>query len=193
MSAEADNGPPTSRRGFFRDAFAGLLGPVVDLIQDRLRFDLYDEPADYDYAPAPLRPPGAVAGDGFAELCTECGECAAACPAGAIVMDPDPRIVPAREACRMCEGFPCIAACRTGALESVGRGELCMGVAVWDASLCKVMAGEDCAVCLEACPVGGAITIEEHYVEIDSEKCTGCGLCEHACPLHPKAITVEPF
>jgi len=25
------------------------------------------------------------------------------------------------------------------------------------------------------------------------DKCTGCGLCVHACPMNPKAINVEPI
>lgn len=183
----------TSRRGFFREALAGLLGPVANLIQDRLRFDLYDEPADYAGVRPPLRPPGAVAGEAFADLCDHCGDCAAACPASAIVMDPDPRVVPAEQACLMCGGFPCVAACPTGALAGVGRDELCMGLAVWDPSACQLTAGGRCWACRDACPVAGAVTIGQYYVDVDSDKCTGCGMCEQACPQHPRGIVVEPF
>lgn len=46
------------------------------------------------------------------ELCTRCGECAAVCPTGALVLSPYPRI---SGACIFC--FACRARCRTGALQ----------------------------------------------------------------------------
>ena len=192
MSDETEN-RPTSRRGFFREALAGMLEPVVELIRERLPLDTYEPGDEYDYTPAPLRPPGAVAFDGFAESCTLCGDCAAACPAGAIVMDPDPRIDADDKGCRLCGGLPCVAACKTGALEAVDRGDVSMGLAVWDPSRCVLMAGGQCDACRRACPVPGAIRIEEDYVEVDAEKCVGCGMCQSACPQDEKAIVVEPY
>ncbi len=192
-AAQEEEDPPTSRRGFFREALAGLIGPVVELIQDRFHLELPACPYDYEYTPPPLRPPGAVAGDAFAELCTGCGQCASACGPGAIVMDGGPRIDPDRAGCQMCPGLPCVAACPTGALEEVSTEQVCLGLAVWDPSQCKVMAGETCDACRQACPVAGCIAVEEYYVEVDGQKCTGCGLCQQACPMDPKAIVVEPY
>jgi ferredoxin len=40
----------------------------------------------------------------------------------------------------------------------------------------------DCSYCIEECKLE-AITINEHRIEIDSNKCTLCGECVAACPL----------
>jgi len=183
---------PTSRRGFFREALAGMLSPVVDYIQDRLPAGVYADPADYEYTPPALRPPGALHAGGFFNACTACGSCAAACPDGVILMDGGPRIDPNVAGCRMCEGFPCVAACKTGALALTDRAALFMGLAVWDPSHCVLIADQPCEACRDACPLG-AVEIGDAYVDVDADKCTGCGLCQQACPLAEKGIVVEPY
>ncbi|ALC91306.1 hypothetical protein AM500_17010 [Bacillus sp. FJAT-18017] len=40
-----------------------------------------------------------------------------------------------------------------------------------------------CTNCLEACPVEGAIRLEERNPVLDSEKCKECGSCMSACPV----------
>ena len=190
----APAGAPTDRRGFFREAFAGMLGPVVEFIHDRLPDSIRvpDDVGDYVYTPPPLRPPGAVDPDVFGDKCIGCGDCAEACAVGAILLDPDPRIDPNRAGCRMCKDTPCIAACKSGALEPVGPDGLRLGLAVWDPSTCVVMQEVDCDVCRKACP-RDAITPGGYYVEIDSAKCTGCGLCQTVCPIPEKGIAIEPY
>ena len=169
----------------------GILAPLVELLEDRL--------VRAGIVPAPgadsrrLRPPGALAGSDFEQLCTRCGKCAEACPAGAIVMDPLPSIDPASQACLLCEDLPCIAACQSGALQPVPREQAGMGVAVWEPSSCLLSAGEECGLCRQACPLEGVITIEDGRVAIDGMGCVGCGCCEMVCPARPKAIRVEVF
>jgi len=183
-----------SRRGFFREALASVLGPMAELISDRLDLIEPFEPIEPDeYVPAPLRPPGAVAGDAFDELCDRCGRCAEACPVGAIVVHPAPHLDPARQGCLMCKDLPCIAACPTGALEPTERGAVSMGLAVWDPTACLLPPGEECSLCQQACPVAGTIRIEAGCVEVAGDTCAGCGCCQTVCPADPKAITVEPF
>lgn len=189
---------PADRRGFFRETFAGLFAPLADLVGERLLRSLPPQfqPDLAEDLPLPvLRPPGAVAGDAFRRLCDACGACRDRCTAGAIVMDPLPTIAPARTACRLCDELPCAAACPTGALERTARSAVAIGMAMWDPYSCALSSGRACAACRDACPVPGALIIHDDggYVEIDGSRCAGCGMCEQACPAHPKAVSVEPF
>lgn len=61
------------------------------------------------------------------------------------------------------------------------------GLAVPDNGQCLAQRG-GCFTCLEQCP-REAIAIEPGMgIRVDPEKCDGCGLCEHICPLSPSAI-----
>ena len=70
------------------------------------------------------RPPGAVSEPLFLALCDRCGECVDACPHAAVLKYPEdagasagtPVMRPERRPCHLCDGYPCIAACPTGAL-----------------------------------------------------------------------------
>ena len=177
-----------SRRGFFREALAGLVGPVVELFQQQLDFDL-----ELEETLPPLRPPGAAPGDAFAQLCSACGDCAEACPAMAVVLDPLPQIKPADKPCALCEDLPCIAACKTSALQPTRPEEVSMGLAVWDSEPCLLGSGRSCSACVDACPVAGAIRIDQGTVAVDGARCRGCGTCEYYCPARPRAVTIEAF
>ncbi len=47
-----------------------------------------------------------------------------------------------------------------------------------------------CDLCLKSCPFG-AIR-ESFYLELDEEKCTGCGICWQVCPTEAWAFTKSP-
>jgi len=74
---------------------------------------------------ARLRPPGAVPEEEFLGLCIKCGQCLQVCPYDSIKLeDVDGRasvgmayIEPRERGCYLCEAFPCILACPSGALD----------------------------------------------------------------------------
>lgn len=156
-----------------------------------------------------LRPPGALDEPWFADACSRCGKCVEACPAQCIVLDPQlagglPHIVARQMPCVVCEDLACMNACPTGALTLVPERELiAMGLAVVDHQRClrgpapkhleRDGAGEDCQLCVEACPFAEAALglDEDGFVQVRSQ-CTGCGVCEHACPTEEPSIWVEP-
>ncbi|WP_165061782.1 MULTISPECIES: 4Fe-4S dicluster domain-containing protein [unclassified Adlercreutzia] len=161
-----------------------------------------------------LHPPGALPEGGFNSLCIKCGKCIEACPYKAIhaasfeygssVGQP---VINAREqACRLCEDFPCIEACPTGALSPVGgRQDVRMGRAVIDEQTCLSFKGMRCEVCYRACPlIDVAISIDYGAREGDDihalfrpviqDACVGCGLCVERCVVSDPApaITIDP-
>ena len=80
-----------------------------------------------------------------------------------------------------------------------------MGIAaITDRENCLSLNGLRCEICYRVCPlIDKAITIakreniitKRHTIFepiIHSNSCTGCGICEHSCPLDVPAITVIP-
>ncbi len=145
-----------------------------------------------------LRPPGAVDEAAFLELCTRCSDCAEACPHDAIRRAPErlrgaaetPIIDPYAAPCRMCDDLPCIAACETGALRSEAPSAL--GTARVQALDCLNRMSQTCSVCVEQCPVPGAIAFAGDVPAVNDPLCTGCGLCQHVCPAPQNAILMLP-
>ena len=161
--------------------------------------------------PFAIRPPGAQPERDFNATCVKCGACVVACPyavlrlstaATGIPLGP-PHFVPREEPCRLCPDIPCVRVCPTGSLDrgmqDVNASR--MGLAVIDAENCLSWQGLRCEVCYRVCPVKGkAIRIDPHprklskhavFVPvIHSDACTGCGLCEKACPTQVAAVRI---
>jgi ferredoxin-type protein NapG len=159
--------------------------------------------------PRYLRPPGAIPAGEFEATCIRCGKCAAACPAEAILLDPSnfihdghPYIEAANRSCVVCNSLACMNVCPTGALKPLDRLSIDMGTARVDPQQCRRDSGEDCRLCVEACPIvgegappeGDAIVISPQTGRVHVRKniCIGCGLCESQCPTEPRAIWVVP-
>lgn len=168
-----------------------------------------------------LRPPGAIAEPEFLSVCIKCGQCVEACPFGTLTLAGfgsgkpvgtpyfTARIIP----CKMCKDIPCVPACPTAALSaksvSSADGKLDinlarMGLAVIDRNTCVAYWGLQCDACYRVCPlIDKAITLDMYRNErtgkhafiapvIQSEHCTGCGMCERACINEKASVYVLP-
>lgn len=160
-----------------------------------------------------LRPPGALDERDFAATCIKCGQCVQSCPYDTLSLAPSgadvpigtPSFSPRDVPCYMCDDIPCVKACPTGALDhDLERIEDArMGVAHIDHESCLSWQGLRCEICYRECPVrNDAITVENHPRQtsghalfvpvVHASRCTGCGICEYACPTEVAAIRVLP-
>jgi len=80
---------------------------------------------DFKMGKGRLRPPGAVPEEQYLSMCIKCGQCLQVCPYDSILLeDIDGKagvgtayIDPLARGCYLCEAFPCVLACPTGALD----------------------------------------------------------------------------
>ena len=100
-----------------------------------------------------LRPPGAVEKDRFLSMCIKCGQCLQVCPYDAIKLEDidgeagmgTAYINPLERGCYLCEAFPCVLACPTGALDHEANviEKVHMGMAiVVNESACLALTGD---------------------------------------------------
>ena len=158
-----------------------------------------------------IRPPGSVPETFFQNLCIRCGLCMKVCPTNMLQPAWDengisgvfsPLAVARRGPCEPgCTA--CGRVCPTGAIRSLDPAEKMwakMGTAVIDTDTCLAWAhDQSCLICDEACPYG-AIRLKQVQSQevalpvVRFEQCTGCGFCEHACPVQAKpSIRVAPM
>lgn len=185
--------PQYGRRNFLKDSALSFLKTAHEYVKHR------DAPAEKPppVAPPPrqdwLRPPGAVPEALFLERCTQCGDCIDACPYDSIraVAGGTPVLFPDEEPCHLCEDFPCIAACEPEALMPVAsREEVNMGLAVVSHRLCT--AGQGCHACVSSCPTQAlAMDFGAFRLQVEAERCVGCGLCEQVCKTVNDKIAIK--
>ncbi len=155
-------------------------------------------------------PPGAYSLRNFASRCTGCQLCVSVCPndvlrpATGMMNFMQPHMSFERGYCRP-ECTKCSEVCPTGAINKIDRADkssIQIGHAVWIEKNCVVLTdGATCDNCATHCPVNAIRMVVANDKEkyegrkipiIDTERCIGCGACEHLCPARPfSAIYVE--
>ena len=49
-----------------------------------------------------------------------------------------------------------------------------------------------CSVCVERCPVDGAMKVTNNLPSVVPDVCTGCGICHEVCPAPRNAVFLLP-
>lgn len=150
-----------------------------------------------------LRPPRSV--DKFDKLCVKCGQCVQVCPYHAInLLDINSGvdvgtayIDPKKRGCYLCDLFPCVLACPSGALnhDSLEKENANMGVVVIkDFDRCLSVRGEKLTnETLNFLTLRKPLNKRESEVleKIKNSVCKTCDLCIKLCPIKDSAIAFD--
>lgn len=145
-----------------------------------------------------FRPPGACDELEFLTSCTRCGKCQEVCPEQCIRLFPlscgaklvnTPFLEPNESPCTFCQ--KCIEVCPTDALNlSEYKKRQSIGVVNVQNSECLGYQQVMCDYCVRACPVDGALTMENGVPVVSVQYCTGCGICVSSCIAEGSALRV---
>ena len=159
-----------------------------------------------------IRPPFALNEFEFLLHCTRCGACVDACPnevihlydnSESIALQQTPYLDLDQNACLLCHDWPCAVACPTLAISNTDtliidtstlRVFPKLAHIQLDTQRCLPYLGPECGACRGSCPLPDALvfdTMEKPH--INTEQCTGCGQCVHACITDPSAISINEF
>ncbi len=151
-----------------------------------------------NFQPKLAKPPGAHSD--YLSLCTGCKECVFACPYSVLFTVEKPEsgksyafFDPNERACHLCQDFPCINACPTGALQPLTGSELPKwgkAKGIFDLCINSKTMEKTCTACQTVCPVPETVKFQGIQPKFSPKSCTGCGLCTEVCPTFPKAIQV---
>jgi len=154
----------------------------------------------------PVTPPGSASVKDFYRRCTACQLCVAECPNNVLRPSGDlehlmqPEMSFEKGWCRP-ECTRCSELCPAGAIRKISREEKTqyhVGASHVNLELCLSASGQSsCGKCAQACPSGAIQMVKNEetgllFPVVAEEQCTGCGACEHLCPVRPvSAITVN--
>lgn len=191
------------RRNFFRLGIHKAANAAADLV----------EAQNITRAPQFIRPPFAGLENEFLAKCTRCHDCLKACPHDTIFplsqrlgkqIASTPALDLTNGACHLCQGWPCVNACESGALELPEKETLNsaeedepvspqprLAEVFIDPETCLPFMGPECGVCGSVCPVPDAITWDLSKPQINMDICTGCAMCRQSCITEPNAITIS--
>ncbi|MHB1357086.1 MAG: 4Fe-4S binding protein [Anaerolineae bacterium] len=150
-----------------------------------------------------IRPPGALPEEEFLATCILCQECIRVCPTQGLkpaLLESGlrsigtPMLLGREGGCQLNRSCPnlCAWVCPVGAIQVIPREKMRLGLAVVNQRACLAWdQGVRCLICVEACPTQAAAAYHGR-VTVDPTKCSGCGICERACPVVGSAIRVTP-
>jgi MauM/NapG family ferredoxin protein len=200
---------PADRRWFLTAGLSGAAAAMVSLVGLKSPHSNPGPGSIMD--PAVIRPPGAVPENDFLARCIRCGACLTTCPTNTLqplglqagltaIFSPviTPRRGPCDPGCNICG-----TVCPTGAISNLSLTERrCAKVGTAYLNRQKCLAWElakKCLICDEVCPFDAVEfrVIPGHRIAvpfINENRCSGCGYCEHHCPVRSvPAIVVEPM
>lgn len=194
-----------------REALIGLgLGIPLGLILPRIAFGTRRHP---------ILPPGALAQNDFAAVCTRCGACIRSCPTGILRFNISGErgltqlFQPEMDANHGgCEEFcnSCTQVCPSGAIHPLSIDQKRyrqIGKADVVREACLAWSdGEHCMVCAEFCPYLAIDMIPQNILiesddgkvreeaipcpVVDPDVCRGCGVCQYNCPAVRKGRAI---
>ncbi len=147
---------------------------------------------NFKAAPAPQRPPWALAEESFLDACTRCGACVPVCPTRIIVIVRGyPEVDFKLGECTFCGA--CATACKDKALLNSDSQIRPWAIKAQVAGACLAQRGVECRICGDHCAVA-AIRFSPRLggppvAEVDAVSCTGCGACVAPCPVNAISIT----
>lgn len=192
----------SARRNFLIRSTVAAFGVVV--AGCGTRYFLSPQVSAVEANTPPILPPGAMDMVQFSKCCTHCLLCVAACPTKIIrpaTLRYGHVYVDLRKGQCQYDCVSCSRVCPTGAIQPLTlrqKQRLRIGVGSYHPRNCRVLHQEvECGLCAKACPTG-AISLRFTVTglaipQLDDDKCIGCGACQAACPVTPKAIMVNPL
>ncbi|MCH6266799.1 4Fe-4S dicluster domain-containing protein [Neobacillus citreus] len=145
-----------------------------------------------------IRPPGAGEELEFLTSCTRCSKCQEICPEQSIrlfALSDGAKLVNTpymnlnESPCTFC--MKCVEVCPTEAL-NLSDYQKCpyLGTVKVEKYSCLAYKQVMCDYCVRACPVNGAIRLEDGVPVVSKELCTGCGICITNCIAEGGALKV---